>query len=165
MRAISGLARIGFEEFRSKRKKVGAHSRASRACRRRRAEDCPPYRRVFVTLSTSYGTGRQPARFARACCKAPQRAASAIRAPEFVVLSKNPASRAGREGTRPFHARAQPLSRRAPAIPPHRQFEYRVCDSFLSRANSIRASRRGKVSRLCTVRLRPRLQAGPTKHA
>src|SRR5438094_4365245 len=83
-------------------------------------------------VSTSYGTGHQPVRLARACCKAPQPAPLAIRAPEFAVLSKNPASRAAREGIRPSHARGRPLSRPDPAIPEHRQFEYRACDWFLS---------------------------------
>ena len=89
--------------------------------------------------------------------------ASAIRAQEFAVAPKNPASRAAREGTRPFHARAQPLSHRDRVIPAHREFVCRVCAQFLSRANSIRASRREKPLHLCTAPFRLRLQGGPTK--
>src|SRR5438876_7800963 len=114
-------------------------------------------------LNTSCGTVRLPDRFPRACCKARRLLWSARRGQRFGVGLGNPLSHAAPEGIRPFHARAQPLSLRAPAIPAHRQFEYRVCDSFLSHANSIRAKRRGKVLRLCTARLRPRLRAGPMK--
>src|SRR5438034_9540146 len=116
-------------------------------------------------LSTSYETGRHPARFPRACCKAPRLLWSAIRARQFAVALKNPLSRAEPEGTRPFHARARSRSRRDRAIPAHRQFECRGGDRFLSRASSIHANRREKVLRLCKARLRPRPQAGPTKHA
>ena len=49
------------------------------------------------TFSRSYGTSRRRPRFARACCKAPRHAASAIRAQEFAAASKNPATRAARE--------------------------------------------------------------------
>jgi len=49
--------------------------------------------------------------------------------------------------------------------PAHRRFEYWACDLFLSRANSNREIRRGKALHLYTVRVRPRLQGGPTKHA
>src|SRR6266513_1337678 len=114
-------------------------------------------------LSTSYETGRQPARFPRACCKARRLLWSARRAQRFAVPSKNPASRAGREGIRPFRARAQRLSTRARAIPERRQFECRACDSFLSRASSIHANRRGKVLHLCKARFCLRPQAFPTK--
>src|SRR5262249_4092758 len=84
-----------------------------------------PYQKIAADLvSTSYGTGRQPVPFARACCTATQRAASAIRARQFAGPSKNPASRAAREGTRPFHARARLLSHRDRAIAAHRRFEF-----------------------------------------
>src|SRR6266496_5427136 len=114
--------------------------------------------------STLYGKDRLPARFPRVCCKAPRLLWLAIRARRFGVALKNPASRAEPEGTRPFHARARSRSRRDRSIPAHRQFECRGGDRFLSGANSIRASRRGKVLRLCTARLGPRRQADPTKH-
>jgi hypothetical protein len=139
-----------------------------RTCRaiqeERRARSDAPYRANAADfISTSCETDHQPAWFAPACCKAPRHAASAIRAQEFAVPSKNPASRAAREGTRPFHAKAQPPSHRDPAILAHRQFEFRACDSFLSRASSIRSNRREKVLHLCTVRLRLRPRGGPRK--
>ena len=130
--------------------------------KRRRARSDAPYRKPAVgLLSTSYGTSRQPLRFARACCKPPQRAASAARGRRFAAALETRASRVEREGTRPFRARARRLSRRDRPIPPHRQFEFRDCDWLLSRANSIRASHQGKVLHLCTVRTSPSTSSRP----
>jgi hypothetical protein len=116
-----------------------------------------------ILISTSCGTARQPPLFARACCKAPQRAPSARRAQEFAVLSRTPASRPEHEGIQPFRVRGRPLSRLDPAIPAHRRFECLAGDSFLCRASSIRTSRREKALRLCTAQPGPAPLAGPTK--
>jgi hypothetical protein len=59
-----------------------------------------------LALNMSYGTSRQSPQFARACCKAPQHAASAIRAQEFAVPSKikpKPTATCGVSGRFVFH--------------------------------------------------------------
>src|SRR4030095_10739169 len=107
--SLLGASQLALSELEWVHAVLGRARTPVRAVRvpKRRAADCPPYQRFAQPLSTSYGTGRQPARFAQACCKAPPHAASVIREPEFDVPSKNSTSRAAREGTRPFHARAQ----------------------------------------------------------
>ena len=170
MRTISGLARIGFEKFRPNQRtgRVSKHRDTQHGIHEERRAPIrlrSGHAVARPTFSKSCGTSRRPVRFVQACCKAQRHAASVIRAQEFGVPSKNPAFRAAHEGTRPFHVRGPPLSHRDRAILAHRQSECRVCDSFVSRANSIRATRPGKALHPYTVRLRPRLRAGPTKHA
>src|SRR5215217_5857425 len=99
-------------------------------------------------VSTSYEKDRPRVGSLRVGCRPPLRLLSVRRELRFDVLSKNPASRAARKGTRRFHARARPLSSRDRVIPVHRESEFRAGDSYLSRANSILVSRPGKALHL-----------------